>query len=331
MTKCKYCGKEFEDITNIRRYCSSKCYQSTLKGIGNPMYGIKRKCPWVSKANKKRRGEKHHMFGKHYSKEHNENLSKAIKEYYKTHEHPNKLKLDIKEIKRLYLKGRSCTEIAKKFNCSTKPILSLLKNNGIEIRTPAETQRGRIAYRGGWKKVPKYKLEYLIKNYAHKTNLFLSKKLGLNENQITLLASKNKLQKSNEHKTKIRKDLGKKTYHRGLGIGGMSKKERIRIGKIAYSRGIAKLSNEQLSEIGKKGAKAAFEKLVKEGKLEDLKERMRKMAIWHFDKLKKEGKFLEFQHEANKQVPKKDTSIEREFEKAFILRDFKVIEMTEFS
>ena len=163
------------------------------------------------------------------------------------------------------------------------------------------------------------------------TNKSIARGIGLTEKNIAFMSKKYQLKKSPEHRTKMRRIIGKKAYSLGFGIAGMSKKEKTRVGKLAYSRGIAKLGKERLSEIGKSGAKAMFKKLVKEGKLPALKERMRKMATWHFDKLKKEGKFLEFQHKANKQIPKKDTSIELAFEKELVGRGYKVIDIVEFN
>lgn len=62
----------------------------------------------------------------------NKKLIKHLKTHAKTvlqkYNEYNKINLDEKLVKKLYLEGYSSTEIAKKLNCSTGPILKALKN-----------------------------------------------------------------------------------------------------------------------------------------------------------------------------------------------------------
>jgi very-short-patch-repair endonuclease len=325
---CKVCKKSFETNKDGKKYCSATCYHSTLKGSGNPMSGVDRKgkCYWMSETNKRRKGIKLPP----RSEESKKRNSISIKEWYSTHENPRKLKFDNEKIAISYLEGKSIPEIAKIFNCTANPIRKALINKGIKIRTSGETQSNKIFCNNEWIVIPKDKLEFLKNNYSENTTLWLSKKLELTEGQIGNIATKYGLKKSSEHRKEIGKIKGKETYARGLGIAGISKEDRIRTGKIAYSKGLGKLSKERLRDISKSGAKAMYEKLVKENRVGEVRERMRKVSLDHFDKLKKEGKFLEFQHEANKQIPQRNTSIEIALEKELIRRNFNVIEMEEF-
>lgn len=334
INKCKKCGKE---ISNKRKYCSQNCYKSTLKGKGNPMFGVNRKgkCFWMKEVNKKRKGLKLPP----RSEESKKRNSEAIKKYYLTHEHPGIKKFTSKQVAniiRLYtLEGYSFNVIAKRLGCSSSVIKRVIIENKIPQRKPlhlnqlSEARKNTLKINKVYVKIPPKKLNYIIKNFSDETNAHLSKKLGFSESQISYIASKHNLKKSSEHRKKMRRIVGKKTYQRGLGIGGMLKEERIRIGKIAYSRGIAKMSPEEISEIGKKGAKASYKKVVKEGKLPAMKERMRNMAKARFQKLKKEGKFLEFQKRARLQIPKRDTTIELAIKRGLEERGYRFIEMEE--
>ncbi|MDP3726752.1 MAG: DUF559 domain-containing protein [bacterium] len=101
-------------------------------------------------------------------------IARTLKEarsnlFQKGYNHPFKKDLDAAKVIDFYtLRGVSIPRIAKLFECSLAPILRLLKENKIPIKSPSESHKGNPGYWGG-KKRPELSIKLKGRKISEKT------------------------------------------------------------------------------------------------------------------------------------------------------------------